>query len=175
LDNYEHFHPTARAAQLGPDLQPGLLTTREDLIAWPGRGALLSFSGDKTTFLERILLPNAKTFLEKTLGRGRVLFVPLLVELNDNLKAVGDLYRFALRLANVAEAYSTPLNDPGVLICPTQVDRATLCVLASKSAASEISFRDEGSGKVSAGRLEPARAALLLVSDRGELLASYNW
>jgi hypothetical protein len=62
-----------------------------------------------------------------------------------------------------------------MLICPTQFDRATLYVLASESAASDMSFRDARSGKVFAGRLEPGRAALLLVSDRGELLASYNW
>jgi len=175
FDNDEHFHPTARAAQLGLDLQPGLLTTRENLITWPEGEARLSFSGDKTTFLERIFLPDGQTFLEKTLGKGRILLVPLPVELNDNLKAVGDLYRYALRVANVAQTYSTPLNDPGMLICPTEFDHATLYVLACESAASEVSFRDARSGKVFARRLEPGRAALLLVSDRGELLASYNW
>ena len=78
-------------------------------------------------------------------------------------------------MANVAEAYSTQLNDPGMLICPTQFDHATLYVLTSESSASEMSFRDTRSGKVLAGKLEPGRAALLLVNDQGELLASYNW
>ena len=152
-----------------------MLTTRENLITWPGGAAVLSFSGEKTTFLERTLLPNDQTILEKTLGKGRILLVPLPVELNDNLKANGDLYRYGLQVANVADAYSTQLNDPGKLICPTQFDHATLYVLASESSASEMSFRDTRSGKVFAGRLEPGRAALLLVSDQGELLASYNW
>jgi hypothetical protein len=175
FDNDEHFHSTARASQLGLELHPGLLTTRENFITWPGGEARLSFSGDKTTFLERTFLPNAQTFFEKALGKGRILLLPLPVELNDNLRAVGDLYRYALRVANVAEAYSTQLDDPGMLICPTEFDQATLYVLASESAASEVSFRDAKSGKVFAGKLEPGRAALLLVSDRGELLASYNW
>jgi truncated hemoglobin YjbI len=175
FDNDEHFHPALRASRLGLEFHPGLLTARENLIAWPGGGARLSFSGDKTTFLERVFLPNGQTFLEKTMGKGRILLVPLPVELNDNLKAVGDLYRYALRAANVAEAYSTQLDDPGILICPTQFDHATLYVLASETAASEVSFQDARSGKLFAGRLEPGRAALLLVSDRGELLASYNW
>jgi hypothetical protein len=78
-------------------------------------------------------------------------------------------------VANVVEAYSTEMNDPGILICPTQFDHATLYVLTSESSASGISFRDGRSGKEFAGRLEPGRAALLLVSDKGELLASYNW
>jgi hypothetical protein len=175
FDNDEHFHPTARANQLGLDLHPGLLTTRENLITWPGGGALVSFSGEKTTFLERTLLPNGQTILEKTLGKGRILLVSLPVELNDNLKAIGDLYRYALHVAKVAEAYSTQLNDPGMLICPTEFEHATLYVLTSESSASEVSFRDARSGKVFAGRLEPGRAALLLVNDQGELLASYNW
>jgi hypothetical protein len=175
FDNDEHFHSTARAGQLGLELYPGLLTTRENFTTWPGGEARLSFSGDKTTFLERTLLPNGQTFLEKTLGKGRILLVPLPVELNDNLNAVGDLYRYALRAANVAQTYSTPSNDPGMLICPTEFDHATLYVLACESAAAELSFRDARSGKEFAGKLEPGRAALLLVSDRGELLASYNW
>jgi hypothetical protein len=175
FDNDEHFHAAARASQLGLDLHPGLLTTRENTITWPGGRAELAFSGDKTTFLERSLLPNAQTILEKTLGEGRILLVSLPLELNDNLKAIGDVYRYALQVANVAGAYSTELNDPGMLICPTQFDRATLYVLTSESSASEISFRDSRSGKVFAGRLEPGRAALLLVSDKGGLLASYNW
>jgi hypothetical protein len=62
-----------------------------------------------------------------------------------------------------------------MLICPTQFDHATLYVLTSESPASEMSFRDARSGKVFAGRLEPGRAALLLLNDQGELLASYNW
>ncbi len=175
FDDDEHFHATARESQLGLDLHPGLLTTRENLVAWPEGKAVLSFSGEKTTFLERTLLPNDQAMLEKALGQGRILLVSLPLELSDNLKAVGDFYRYALQVAKVAEAYSTQITDPGMLICPTQFDRATLYVLTSESSASEISFRDSRSGKTFAGRLEPGRAGLLLVSDRGELLASYNW
>jgi hypothetical protein len=175
FDNDEHFHSAGRASQLGLDIQPGFLTRRENLITWPGGRALLSFSGDKTTFLEQTLLPHDQTVLEKTLGKGRILLVSLPLELNDNLKAIGDVYRYALQRANVAEAYSTQISDPGMLICPTEFDHATLYVLTSESTASEISFRDTRSGKAFAGKLEPGRAALLLVSDKGELLASYNW
>jgi hypothetical protein len=160
---------------LGVDIQPRFLTRRENFITWPGGRALLSFSGDKTTFLEQTLLPHDQTVLEKTLGKGRILLVSLPLELNDNLKSIGDVYRYALQVANVGEAYSTQINDPGMLICPTQFDHATLYVLTSESTSSEISFRDTRSGKAFAGKLEPGRAALLLVSDKGELLASYNW
>jgi len=88
---------------------------------------------------------------------------------------VGDIYRYALQEAKVQGAYSTHLNDPGMLICPTQFDHATLYVLTSESSASDISFRDARSEKTFSGRLEPGRAALLLVNDQGELVAGYNW
>jgi hypothetical protein len=175
FDNDEHFHATARASQLGLDLRLGLLDTRENPLTWPGGGAELSFSGMKTTELERAVLPNGDSFLEKTLGKGRILIVSFPLELNDNLKVVGDLYRYALKASNVQEAYTTTLTDPGMLICPTQFDHATLYVLTSESSATEVSFRDTRSGKEFAGKLEPGRAALLLVNDQGELLASYNW
>jgi hypothetical protein len=175
FDNDEHFHPTTRASQLGLSLHPGLLTARENLITWPGGEAWLSFSGEKTTYLERTFLPDGQTFVMKTLDKGRILIVPLPLELNDNLKAVGDIYRYALQMADVREAYSTQLSDPGMLICPTQFDHATLYVLTSESAASEVSFRDALSGKAFTGKLEPGRAALVLVNDQGEAVASYNW
>ena len=175
FDDDAHFHATARASQLGLDLHPGLLTSRENLLTWPEGRAVLSFSGEKTTFLEKAQFSDERTVLDKPVGKGQVLLVSLPLELNDNLKAVGDVYRYALRLANVAEAYSTEIKDPGMLICPTQFDRATLYVLTSESSASEISFRDARSGKTFSGKLEPGRAALLLVSDKGELLAAYNW
>jgi hypothetical protein len=175
FDNDEHFHATGRASQLGLDLHPGFLTRRENLITWPWGQALLSFSGEKTTFLEQTLLPHDQTVLEKSLGQGRILLVSLPLELNDNLKAIGDVYRYALQRANVVDAYSTQITDPGMLICPTEFGHATLYVLTSESTSSDISFRDARSGKTFAGKLEPGRAALLLVSDKGELLASYNW
>jgi hypothetical protein len=175
FDNDEHFHAAGRASQLGLELHPGFLARRENLITWPGGRGLLSFSGEKTTFLEQTLLPHGQTVLEKTVGKGRILLVSLPLELNDNLQVVGDVYRYALRRANVAGAYSAEIDDPGMLICPTQFDHATLYVLTSESTSPELCFRDARSGKDFAGKLEPGRAALLLVSDKGELLASYNW
>jgi hypothetical protein len=175
FDNDEHFHATERASQLGLDLSSSILSRRENPISWPGGHGLLSYSGEKTTFLEQALLPHDQTFLEKALGKGHVLVVTLPLELNDNLKVVGDVYRYALQCADVAEAYSTQTSDPGMLICPTQFEHATLYVLTSESTSSEISFRDGRSGKAFAGKLDPGRAALLLVSDKGDLLTSYNW
>ena len=176
FDADEHFRPTSRPQESGIDCQPGLLATRENLIEWPGGRAWLSFSGEKTTHLERAFLASGRAFEEKQLGKGRVLYFPLPLELNDNLKAIGDVYRLALDRAQVARVYSTEMEDPGLLVCATQWEEATLYVLTSESSSSApVRFRDAASGKDFAAKLDPGRAALLLISRKGEVLASYNW
>jgi hypothetical protein len=158
------------------DYAPGLLATQNALVEWPGGRAFLSYGGEKCTFLERGFLPEDRTFTEVKVGQGRILYISLPIELNDNLKAVGDIYRMALSQAGVTPAYTTSIEDPGILICPTDVGSATLYVLTSESASpQEISFKDGASGKNLSGRLDPGRAALILVGKSGEVLADYNW
>jgi hypothetical protein len=176
FDADEHFHPTARARQLGFEYTVGPLATRENEIGWPGGRGWLTYSGDKTTFQERAFLPGDNSFAETTIGKGKILYFPLPLELNDNLQTVGDVYRFALTRAGVRAAYTTETHDPGILICPTQLTDATLYVLTSETASSAASrFTDAASGKRISFKLRPGRAALLLLSRKGEVLASYNW
>src|SRR5258708_37590491 len=40
------------------------------------------------------------------------------LELNDNVGAIGDVYRYAAQQAGVP-AYGTAIEDPGILICPS--------------------------------------------------------
>jgi hypothetical protein len=50
-----------------------------------------------------------------------------------------------------------------------------LYVVSSESDRSKISFTDEASHEQFSSNLAPGRAALLLVGEKGDLLASYNW
>jgi hypothetical protein len=161
--------------EIGLPETPGLLTIRENLLKWPEGEARLTYGGDKTTFLDRAVLPDGSSWAEKRLGKGRILFSPLPLELNDNVRAVGEVYRYALKTAGVVPEYTTSLDDPGILICPTRFPHATLYLLVSESSQPEVSFRDRASGKEFSGRLDPGRAALLLVGEDGSVLAAYNW
>jgi hypothetical protein len=175
FDDDPHFHPTRRQTSAGIDYEHGLLGTRDNLIKWPGGEAWLTYSGDKTTFLERAVLPGDKRWSETRLGQGRILFAPLPLELNDNLQAIGDIYRYAAGVAGAVPLYSTAIRNPGILICPTRFLHATLYVLTSESGEQSVSFRDTVSNQEFSDTLEPGSAALLLVGERGELLAAYNW
>jgi hypothetical protein len=155
---------------------PGQLSTRADRLEWPGGKAELLFAGEKTNFLEKAVLPDGKSFLEMPVGKGKLLFASLPIELNENLDAVGQVYTYALARAGVKATYTVIGRNSGILICPTRFPDSTLYVVTSETLdPGEISFRDERSGKQLNGKLQPGRAALLLVSTAGELLASYNW
>jgi hypothetical protein len=148
---------------------------RENAFDFPGGEEALEYAGMKTTVLSRAILPDGKDWAEKPLGKGRILFSALPLELNGNLRAVADVYGYALKVANIAPVYSTTLKDPGILICPTRFPKATLYVLTSESNRSEVSFVDLRSGRKFVGMLPSGRAALLLVGTDGKLLASYHW
>jgi hypothetical protein len=175
FDADEHFHAQPRQEALGLDYRPGLLDSRENLVHWAGGDSRLTYSGDKCTYLERGFLDSGAAFAEKQVGRGRVIYFALPIELNDDLRAIGEVYRYALNQAKVRPSYTTEVQDPGILICPTQLEAATLYVLTSESSSAQrVSFRDLVSGKDFEVKLEPGRAALLLVRPSGDLAARYG-
>lgn len=175
FDQDPHFHSTGRQQQIGIAYRPGPLTLRENLLRWPKGSTRLTYGGEKTTYLDRAVLADDASWTETALGKGRILFCLLPLELNDSLPAIGDVYRYALQVAAVTPTYTTLSTDDGLLIAPTRFPHATLYVLASESSATEIDFMDRQSGKRFSGRLDPGRAALLLVQDNGTVVASYNW
>ena len=120
-------------------------------------------------------MPGDQDWAERPLGKGRVLFAALPLELNQNLQAVGDVYRYAMKVAEISPTYNTTLINPGILICPTRLPKATLYVLTSESNQTAVEFRDVRSGKDFSGQLENGRAALLLIDDEGNLITTYNW
>jgi hypothetical protein len=145
------------------------------VFKWPGGEEELTFAGNKTTVLSRAQLPGNQDWAEVRLGKGRILFATLPLELNQNLQGVGDIYRYAMKIADISPTYTTTLSDPGILICPTRLPKATLYVLTSESNQNAVAFHDMRSGKEFSGHLENGRAALLLISDEGQIITSYNW
>jgi len=170
-----HLHPTNRQAALGLPYTVVPLTVRDHLFHFPGSDQPLTFPGLKTTTLSRAQLPNAQDWAEISDGKGKILFSALPLELNTNLRAIADVYTYALKAAGIAPVYSTTLTDPGILICPTQFANATLYTLTSESNQTAVSFTDQRSGKNLSGTLLPGRAALVLIGTDGALQASYNW
>jgi hypothetical protein len=175
FDGDAHFHSTGRAEAVGIPMRTEALALRDQRMRFPGGEEQLIFSRSETTFLSQASLPDGADWAEKPLGRGRILFSTLPLELNDNLEAVGDVYRYALKLAGIAPVYTTALKDPGILICPTRFPDATLYVITSESNRQQVNLTDVRSGKSFAGMLPGGQAAILLVGKDGRLISAYNW
>jgi len=170
----EHFRPTGRNAAIGLPYEGDILASREAPVSWPGGAGRAVFSGDKITFLDEARLPGGETFARRALGRGQVLFFSLPLELNDDVRLLGRVYRWVLEKAGVRPLYQTSLEDPGILICPIALEEGTLYVLTSESSIHEdVVFTDTRSQRAEHVSLDPGRAALLLLDRRGEVLASY--
>ncbi len=170
-----HLHATDRAAEAGLPYELAPLQQREETLRGPFGALPLSFRGQETTALDRAVLPDGSTWREIPLGKGKILFSALPLELNANLDSTAAVYDYALRAAGVARTYSSEGTSPGILVCPTVLPRATLYVLASETEAGPVRFRDARSGRVFQGRLDAGRAALLLVREDGTLAATYGW
>ena len=175
FDEDAHFHPTGRQDAVGLPYTDVPLLLHENRVQWAGGTSSLTYSGMKITVLNRAVLSDGKSWEEVSVGKGKILFSPLPLELNDNLQTIGDVYRYALRTAGVSPTYVTDLRDPGILIAPTQFPHATLYVLSSESDQEAVSFTDSKSGKHVTGEISPGRTTLLVIGEDGKELASYNW
>ncbi|MGD0339072.1 MAG: cellulase family glycosylhydrolase [Bacteroidota bacterium] len=176
IDADEHWFPVPeRTREWNTEYTSAALTTREAVVNWPGGTARLSYSGDKTTYIERGVLGSGRTFLDIPHGKGRILYFALPLELADQLNEIGRIYKYAMERAGVSTTYETSCGDPGILICPTQLPEATLYVLTSESTSTTpVEFRDRMSGTHFHVNLAPGRAALMLIGRDGRILASYN-
>jgi len=174
-DGDAHMHATSRQDSVGIAYTDDPLTAREPVMHFAGGDETLIFGGNKTTVLSRGVLPDGKDWVEKPLGKGKILFATFPLELNDNLRAVGDVYSYALKTAGIAPVYTTTLKDPGIMICPTRFPNATLYVVTSESNQTGFDFTDLRSSKSFSGRLTSGRAAILLVGADGRILTAYNW
>jgi hypothetical protein len=174
-DAHMHAHTTARQESAGIPFTDEPLTIRNPVIHFNGRDETLSFSGNKTTTLTRAVLPNGEDWVEKPLGKGKILFMTFPLELNDNLRAVGDIYSYALKVAGITPIYTTTLQEPGITICPTRFPDATIYVVTSESNQTKVDLTDVRSGRSFHGELHAGRAAILMVGQDGKLLSKFNW
>ncbi|HEY6447598.1 MAG TPA: alpha-amylase family protein [Acidobacteriaceae bacterium] len=170
-----HLHPTDRDDDVGLGYVTVPLELREQTFTWAGVPLQLTYGGMKTTTLSRAELPGGKDWVEQPLGKGRILFSALPLELNEQLDSVAQVYAYAMKAAGIEPVYTTTVTNPGILICPTVLPHATLYVLTSETNETAVSFRDQRSGKSFTGTLEPGHAALLLIGEDGTLLTNYRW
>jgi hypothetical protein len=171
-----HTHRNGAEKILGLSYAPAQLGERSQrLTGWQGEALELHYSAEKGATLSRAVLDGGTNWTEQALGKGRVLFSALPLELSDNLETVGAVYGAAIQTAGVRPVYTTEERDTNVLIVPAQLPHATLYVIVSESMAQTVGLTDARSGKSFHVKLEAGRAAMAVIGEDGRVLASYNW
>lgn len=175
FDADAHMHATDRAKLLGLNYQTVALGLREEKMNWPDGDDVFSYAGKKTTMLMRAELADGSAWKEISLGSGRILFSALPLELSDNVEALGRVYSYAMEKSGIAPQVVDGKNDPGILVCPTEYEDATLYVLTSETERKTVSFEDRRSRKTFTTVLDSGRGAIVMVGLDGKMIASYHW
>ncbi len=171
----EHLHQTSRATEMGLNASLTPLQLRDEILHTPAGDVPLIYDGLNTTTLDRLMFAGGRDFEDLRLGKGHVLVSALPLELNTDLDSIARVYAYALKMAGVSTTYTTPVTNPGILICPTRLPHATLYVLTSETETSPVSFTDLRSGKRFSGTLDAGRAAILMIGEHGDVLSDYHW
>ena len=167
IDSDEHWWPAPRTAGLGLQVTARPVAPDEPLTI-DGATCRLSYRGEKLERVEASVAggeAGARVHVVAR-GKGRIVWVPLPVELAEQTDATVALYRLALREAQVVPLFTADNPDPSVLILPAIFGGRMLFTIVSESSVEkEVRFVPAGTpGKVSV-RL-PAQRAVLVWVDR---------
>lgn len=177
IDFDEHWLSAPRLVRF--DITTGIRpVAQEENLELDGEVLRLSYRGEKIQRVEKAVANGGTTARVMTtqVGRGRLIWSPLPVELAQQLEPTAALYRYALAQAGVAPRFATRRLDPGVLIYPAVYRDAVLYAVVSElGGPTSVSFTHSETATAVEIRLPPGRAALVLVHRRdGRILGRYG-
>jgi len=115
--------------------------------------------------------------VEVALGRGKLIWCPLPVELNDRIEPVAALYRYAAEAAGVRQTllWRKGGEEPGVYGRKLSFEKGYLYIFVSETAWDrEIEVQDPDTKQIYSFVLEKERSALFATDRTGRLLAVYR-
>lgn len=122
-------------------------------------------------------LPVGDELREAAVSKGRLLWSPLPVELNDRVETVAELYRYAAETAGAASPLEWIQGGElsGVYGTKLSFGQGNLFIFVSESAwDADIAVRDTATGRSYAFRLEEERSVLFATDKSGRVLAVYR-
>jgi hypothetical protein len=176
IDFDEHWLPVPRLERFGLRTDIAAVANEEDLELGDTTFRV-SFRDLKVQRLEKAAVDGETGPRVATLpiGRGRLIWSPLPVELAVQEEPTAALYRYALDHASVQPVFSLEPDDPGVLVYPAVHRDAVLYALVSELAHPQaVKLRDRVSGSSVEATLPAGGASLLLFGRDGQLLGKYD-
>lgn len=177
----EYWHPSSRLdAALGARKLGNV--RREERFVLEGKSVRLSYGSRKIAMLakETVREPSAETgsaLRTVKLGKGTLLWCGLPVEMNDRPEAVADLYRHAIREADVAPelVWESGGDLPGVYGRKLSFDNGELFIFVSEFAEdAAVRVTNPATGVTYSFKLESERTVMFAADRSGKLLAVYR-
>ncbi|MFB5267789.1 beta-galactosidase [Paenibacillus enshidis] len=179
----EYWKPTTRAEFIaGPQKLANV--TREETVFINGRRYIASFGGKKIGELNKEVPAlddgrrrscEVQTFIH---GKGKILWCPLPLELNERTDVLKSLYETALQEAEAAQSALTWVqggDHPGIYGTRLRFREGSLYIFISETGEDcEIEVKDEESGVLYSMNLEAERAVLFAADLTGSLLGVYR-
>jgi hypothetical protein len=172
----EHWQFVDRLTPLGVKARIVPLTVRQSELQIAGQPAVqVSFPTlVQQSPIEVMRFADGKSVETVSHGRGKILWAADPVEFSEDYDPTAALYSYALHYAGVATAFDGTLS-PGVLAFPTVLDDAVLYSFSNESLDDQpVNIRDAVSGAHLKFSLSAQRAAAVLLSRKGAVLASYG-
>jgi hypothetical protein len=178
VEKDEHWHNTARAAQLKVEARSEPLTYHNAGLFLNGRAIPLAFDQQSQSWLDSLRFKDGSTLQEIPYGKGRVFWAAYPVELAEGTQPAADLYSYVAGRVGAAPMYDLQSSvSPGVLIYPTVLEDSVLYVLVSDAAEDqEIDLRDKLTGAHLAFQLPGQHAAMAVIGKREKsVLGKYGF
>jgi hypothetical protein len=172
----EHWQFVDRLAPLGVNARIVPLMVRQSELQIAGQPAVqVSFPTlVQQSPVEVMRFADGKSVETVSHGRGKILWAADPVEFSEDYDPTAALYSYALHDAGVATAFDGTLS-PGVLAFPTVLDDSVLYSFSNESLDDQpVNIRDAVSGAHLKFSLSAQRAAAVLLSRKGAVLASYG-
>ncbi|GHD69165.1 glycoside hydrolase [Jeongeupia chitinilytica] len=162
----EYWRPTGRIAGAGTRN-----LNREETLLLAERRWRASFGGEA---IARLSTGDGDGLVERTMGRGRLLWCPLPLELNQRTDVLDALYRHALVRAGVTLPWRWLGDAPeGVALHRQAFADRTLWIVVSEAARDHaLAWHDLGTGRSYTTTLAAGRALVFVTDEAGTVVGS---
>ncbi|MFJ5759072.1 beta-galactosidase [Neobacillus sp. NPDC093182] len=152
---------------------------REEMLQIAGAAVPVSFGGTRIAELVKEIAAEEKGIVsvkEFDYGKGRIIWSPLPIELNEQNASIYELYKYALGRAEVSNHLIWHEGDfPGIYGRKVEFDHGKLLIFVSEFGAdANIKVSDPATGQTYEFRLESERSVLFATDKTGEILGIYR-
>jgi hypothetical protein len=177
LNRDEHWHSVDRRAELGIKGHAEPITFSEHSVNVGSGKKSLHFDLQAQNLLEWLHFEDGKSLQTITLGKGKLYWVDVPMELSEDLDSIAAIYSSVADMAHLKRPF-TPADgmSSGIMVYPQRLAQGTLYLIASEEAeAQAVSLRDSESNALIEFMLPAQRSAMVLVrKSDGKVVAQYG-